>query len=72
MHKHNVGQILKLQSAVVTMNRRSMSLKSNSLFSFFKTMYLCTFGAENPTGLEDRAKKRLNLQFFNDDDLEMR
>ena len=38
-------------------------------------MYLCKFGAENPTGLEeqeDRAQKRLNLQFFKDDDLEMR
>ena len=29
MHKHNFGQTLKLQSAVVTVNIRSRSLKSN-------------------------------------------
>ena len=34
-------------------------------------MYLCKFGEENPTGSEDRAQKRLNLQVFKDDDLEM-
>ena len=28
--------------------------------------YLCKFGGENPTGLEDRAQKRLILQFFKD------
>ena len=33
-------------------------------------MYLCMFGRENPTGSEDRAQKRLILQFFNDGDLE--
>ena len=32
-------------------------------------MYLCKFGAGNPTGLEDRAQKSLNLHFFKDDDL---
>ena len=36
MHKHNFGQTLKLQSAVVTVNIRSRSLKSNSLFSVTK------------------------------------
>ena len=35
-------------------------------------MYLCKFSAEKPTGSEERAKKRLNLLFFKDDDLEMR
>ena len=30
MHKHNFGQTLKLQSAVVTVNIRSRSLKSKS------------------------------------------
>ena len=29
MHKHNSGQTLNLQNAVVTVNIRSMSLKSN-------------------------------------------
>ena len=29
MHKYNFGQTLKLQSAVVTVNIRSRSLKSN-------------------------------------------
>ena len=33
---------------------------------------LCKFGTENHTGSEDRAQKMLNLQFFKDDDLEMR
>ena len=34
-------------------------------------MYLCKFGTENPAGSEERAQKRLNLQFFvKDDDLE--
>ena len=32
MHKHNFGQTLKIQSAVVTLNIRSRSLISNSLF----------------------------------------
>ena len=36
MHKHNFGQTFKLQSAVVTVNIRSWSLKSNSLFSVSK------------------------------------
>ena len=35
-------------------------------------MYLCKFGAEKATGSEERAQKRLNLQFFKDDDFEMR
>ena len=33
MHKHNFGQTLNLQSAVVTVNIRSRSLKSNQRFS---------------------------------------
>ena len=33
-------------------------------------MYLCKYGAETPTGSEDRAQKRLNLQFSEDDGLE--
>ena len=34
-------------------------------------MFLCKFGGENPTGSEERAQKRLLLQFFcKDDDLE--
>ena len=35
-HKHNFGQTLKVQSALVIVNMRSRSLKSNSLFSVFK------------------------------------
>ena len=33
-------------------------------------MYLYKFGGENPPGSEDRAQKRLILQFFKDGDLE--
>ena len=69
MHKHNFGQTLKLQSAVVNVNISSWSL--NLTIFCLQTTYLCKFGAENPTDLEDRAKKRLILQFFKDD-LEMR
>ena len=36
MHKHNFGQTLKFQSAVVTVNIRSKSLKSNSLLTVSK------------------------------------
>ena len=36
-------------------------------------MYLCKFGAENATGLEDRAQKMAEFTvFFKDDDFEMR
>ena len=36
-------------------------------------MYICKFGAENPTGSDERVHKRLNFTvFFKDDDLEMR
>ena len=42
MHKHNFGQILKLQSAVVTVNIRSRSLQSNSLF-FVSEQITCIY-----------------------------
>ena len=57
MHIHNFGQTLN----VVTVNIRSRLLKSNELFSVSKQ---CKFGAEKPTGSEDRAQKRVNLQFL--------
>ena len=34
-------------------------------------MYLCKFGGEKNTGSEDRAQKRLILQYFKDGDLEI-
>ena len=64
MHKHNFGRTLKLQSDVATLNIRSMSSQSNLPMLCLQTMYLCKFGGENPTGPEDRAQKRLILQFF--------
>ena len=72
MHKHNFGHTLKLQRAVVTLNIRSRSLKSNSLFSVSKQItciYACLV-QKKTFGSEERAQKRLNLQFFMDDDLE--
>ena len=42
MHKHNFGQTLKIQSAVVTLNIRSRSL---TLF-YLQTMFQCKFGEE--------------------------
>ena len=74
MHKHKFGQTLALQSVVVTVNIRSRSLKSYSLFSVSKQityMYLRKVGADKTFGSEDRAQKRLNLHFFTDDNLEM-
>ena len=64
IHKHNFGQALKVQSDVVTVKIRSMSLKSNKLFFRLQTMYLCKFGAETQPGLENRTQNRLNLQVF--------
>ena len=56
MHKHNFGQTLELRNAVVTVNIRSRSLKSNSLFFCLQTnyMYQCKFGAEKTFGSEDK------------------
>ena len=75
MQKHYFGQTLKLQSDVVPVNIRSRSLKkSNSLFSVSKQI-TCIFASlvqKKTFGSEDRAQKRLNLQFYKDDDLEMR
>ena len=65
MQKHNFGQILKLQNAVDTVNIRSRSLKSYELFSVSKQ---CIYASL----VQETAQKRLNLQFFKDDDLEMR
>ena len=57
MHKHNFGQTLKLQSAVVTVNIRSRSLKSNQLFSVSKQCIYAKFGAENPLVQKTELRK---------------
>ena len=54
MHKHNFGQNLILQSAVVTLNIRSRSSKSNYQTMY---MYLCKFGGNPSTDSEDRSQK---------------
>ena len=58
MHKHDLCQTLKLQSAVVTVNIRSSSLK----FTLFclQTKYMYFRQVENFFGSEERAQKRLN------------
>ena len=58
MHKNNFGQTLKLQSAVVILNRRSRLSKS-----CLQAMYQCKFGVTKFTGSEDEAQKKLNLHF---------
>ena len=66
MYKHDFGQTLTLQSAVVTVNIRSRSLKSNSHFSVsnkFQESMQVWCRKKHTFGLEDRAQKRLNLQF---------
>ena len=60
MHKHNFDQTLKLRSAVVTVNIRSTSLKSNELFSVSKQCIYASLVKKKPTGSEDRSQKRLN------------
>ena len=74
MYKHDFGQTLKLHSAVVTVNIRSRSLNSNSHFSVSKqiTSIYASLVQKKPFGLEERARKRLNLQVFKVGDLEMR
>ena len=66
MHKHNnSGQTLKLQSVVVTLAMYIRWSYSSKLTLFrLKTMYRWKFGGDPPTGSEDRAQKRLIVQFF--------
>ena len=67
MHKHNFGQILKLQCCGYHEYKvKVIKIKLTLFLSPIK------FGADKPTGPEDRVQKMLNLQFFKDDDLEMR
>ena len=57
MHRHNFGQTLKLQSAVVTVNIRSRSLKSNDLFSVSKQcISMQVWSRKKPTGSEDSSE----------------
>ena len=46
--------------------------KHNFGQTLLQTMYLCKFGAENPTGSEDRVQKKAEFTVLRDDDLEMR
>ena len=65
MQKHNFCKTLKLQNAVVTVNRRSRSLKSNSLFSVSKQLHVSMqVWCRKNLWFRRRAQKRLNLQFF--------
>ena len=48
MHKHNFGQTLKLQSAVVTLSIWSWSLKSNYLFSVSKQCIYASLVDKDP------------------------
>ena len=62
MHKHNFGQTLKSQSAEVTVNIRSRSLKSNSLQTNY--MYLCKFGAEKKTLVQKTELRKSSIYSF--------
>ena len=68
-HKHIFGQTLKFLSAVVMVNIRSRSLNLVHS-SVSKQCIYASLVQKKPTGSEDRARKKLNLQFFKDDDLE--
>ena len=70
MHKHDFGQTLKKQSAVVTLSIRSRSLKSNYLFSVSKQCISASLLEKNPLVKRTEPRKRLILQYFNDGDLE--
>ena len=69
MHKHTLGQTLKLHSAVVTVNIRPRSLNLiHSVLSPNKLhVSLASLVQKKTCSSEDRAQKRLK-----DDDIEMR
>ena len=68
MHKHNFSQTLKLheQSAVVTVNIRSRSLKSKSLSKQITCtcIYLCKFGAEKNLWLRRQSSEKAEFTVF--------
>ena len=68
MHKHNFGQTLKLQSAVVTVNITSRSLQSYSLF-FLSTNKL---HVAMQVWFRRQSSEKVEFKIFKDDDLEMR
>ena len=73
MHKHNFGQTLKLQSAVVTVIIRSRSLNLiDSFLSPNKLHVSMPVWCRKKPLVQKRAQKRLDLQFFKEDYLEMR
>ena len=73
MHKHNFGQTLKLQSAVVTVNIRP---RSNLIHYFLSpnkshvSMYV--WCRKKPLVQKSELRKGWIYSFFKDDDLEMR
>ena len=70
MHKHNFGQILNLQRAVVTLNIRSRSSKSNKLFSVSKQcIYASLMGKASLFGRQSSEKADFT-GFSKDGDLE--
>ena len=73
MHKHNFGQTLKLQSAVGTVNIRSRSLKSNSLFSASKQI-TCIYASlvQKKNWFRRQSSEKAEFAVFHDDGLEMR
>ena len=64
-YTHIFGQTLKLQSAVVTVNIRSRSLKSNSLFSVSKqiTCIYASLMQKKNLWFRRQSSERLNLMF---------
>ena len=72
MHKNNFGQTLNLQSAVVTLNIRSWSSKSNELFSVSKQcIYNASLMEKNPLVQNTELRKgRIYRVFFKDDEHE--
>ena len=71
MHKHNFGQILKLQSAVVTVNTRSRSLKSNQLFSISKQCIYASL-VQKIQWFNRQSSEKAEFKVFKGDDLEVR
>ena len=57
MHKHNFGQTLKLQSAVVTMGIRSRSSKSKLFFSDSKQCYYANLVEKTPLVQKKELRK---------------
>ena len=68
MHKHNFGQTLKNTKCCGYLEYKIKFIEIQLTLFCMQTLYQCKFDVEKFTGSEDRAQKRLILQFLKDCD----